>query len=246
MKEHGALFTGDMSDKIFHGLKSQTRRLIKLPPAPSKLGVWEPCMVGGPGTYLDKAMTKPAPLEAAIWHTRTGATVVAPWQVGDQLWVREAWRTRKEFDNLPPRDVPDKASIWYVVDFLKHHHTPSPLVGKYRHARFMCRFMSRTTMEVVGVRAEPLRAITFKDVEAEGTPRGDYARDDPWIKETSHADVRIHEFSVLWDSINADRAAWSSDPWVWVYTFRKLLPAGSAATLAGGTRHDHAGARGHD
>jgi hypothetical protein len=31
-----------------------------------------------------------------------------------------------------------------------------------------------------------------------------------------------HAWAALWDSINGERAAWSSNPWVWVVTFSRV------------------------
>ena len=65
----------------------QTRRIIKLPPAPEALGAWEPTTVGGVGVTDSKG--NQVIERAAIWHTRTGKCLVCPYgQAGDLLWVR--------------------------------------------------------------------------------------------------------------------------------------------------------------
>ena len=38
------------------------------------------------------------------------------------------------------------------------------------------------------------------------------------------ASSAIQEFAHLWDSINAKRAPWSSNPWVWALTFKRVTP----------------------
>ncbi len=31
----------------------------------------------------------------------------------------------------------------------------------------------------------------------------------------------VGQYAALWDSLNADRAPWKSNPWVWVVTFKR-------------------------
>ncbi|WP_051974630.1 hypothetical protein [Cupriavidus necator] len=85
-KERPILFSGAMVRAILDGRKTQTRRIIKLP---ETLGTWEPTTIGGgTSTFADGT---PAPEMAAIWHTRTGATLTCRHgQPGDRLWVRES------------------------------------------------------------------------------------------------------------------------------------------------------------
>jgi len=72
---------------LLDGRKTQTRRLLKLPPAPAHLGEWQASTVGGPG-ILDRHGNE-TPEYPCVWHTRTGATIVPPYAVGDRLYVRE-------------------------------------------------------------------------------------------------------------------------------------------------------------
>ena len=91
---------------------------------------------------------------------------------------------------------------------------------KVRSSIHMPRWASRLTLVVVDVRVQRLREITLGDMYAEGCTIG---KDDldrgvlpqgwqgPW-----------GEFRDLWDSLNATRAPWSSNPWVVALTFRTV------------------------
>lgn len=203
MKERQILFSGAMVRAILDGRKTQTRRVVKLPHN-NPLGAWEPTTIGGKGLYRDKACTIPAnePERAAIWHTRTGDCVVALYgQPGDRLWVRETWR----------EDSPDDAE---AAIYRADGRTDLPPEFKWKPSIFMPRWASRITLEITGVRVERLQDIGWRDCAAEGTPN------DPehGIGYPTWQDA----YAALWDSINAKRAPWASNPWVWVVEFKRV------------------------
>ena len=82
---------------------------------------------------------------------------------GDRLWGREAWRTLAQYDGLPPRDVPRSAPIWYEAD-----GKAPPEFGRYRHGRFMMRWMSRILRVVESIGVERLLDISEADAMREG------------------------------------------------------------------------------
>jgi hypothetical protein len=85
---------------------------------------------------------------------------------------------------------------------------------KWRPSIFMPRQLSRITLEVTAVRVERLQDITDNDAMAEGISEDDVLRIGAlWARDA---------FKALWDSINGKRAAWVSNPWVAVVTFRRL------------------------
>lgn len=77
---------------------------------------------------------------------------------------------------------------------------PGPEPFRWRSPIHMPRKASRLTLRVTDVRAERLHAITEAEAKAEGVE-----------DRTS--------FASGWDSINGKRAAWTSNPWIWVVTF---------------------------
>jgi hypothetical protein len=89
----------------------------------------------------------------------------------------------------------------------------------------MPRFASRLTLEVVSVRVERLNEISEADAEAEGIER--YRGPLRWMRWRDPITSEWNRpsatgaFRDLWDSINAKRAPWESNPWVWVIEFKK-------------------------
>jgi hypothetical protein len=132
---------------------------------------------------------------------------------GDRLWVRETWAAQRALDKLPPQMIEAGAWVEYAAG-------PGGGIldrGKWRPSIFMPRWASRILLEVTAVRVERLQDISETDAEAEG------------VDAVSMADVprqatmnRRADFKQLWDSINAKRAPWASNPWVWVVEFKRL------------------------
>lgn len=148
---------------------------------------------------------------------RTLAYADCPYgQPGDRLWVREPWKTEASVDHLPPRSLRSGASIYYLADGEPEH------AGRYRHARFMCRWMSRIELEIVSVRVERLKEISEADAKAEGIKPavgGWWSGAEMQVGATPEA-----AFALLWQSINGPDS-WTENPLVWVIEFRRL-PAG--------------------
>lgn len=138
-----------------------------------------------------------------------------PYEPGDILWVREAWRTWAQFDDLPPRDIPPAVLVQYLAD-----NPVSPWDSRYRHARFMPRWASRIDLRVTAVRVERLQGIREEDAIKEGIrrhrePSFDY---NEWV----WADPR-DTFAALWNSIYGPDA-WAENPWVAAISFERIKP----------------------
>lgn len=111
---------------------------------------------------------QPEPTDDGRWQLFAGDEgsdpFLCPYGVpGDRLWGREAWRTLSKYDSLPPRDVPTTAPIWYEAD-----GKAPPEFGRYRHGRFMVRWMARIVREVTSVAVERLSSISELDALREG------------------------------------------------------------------------------
>lgn len=210
---------------ILDGRKSQTRMIIKLPTKGiyehPKMGGWAPTTAGGDGCFRIRTdgTQEDVREKVAIWHQTCGRCIATDYQVGDRLWVREAWRTAAFVDDVPPRDlVPGLRYISFEADY---DSVPNDgCRGRYRHARFMPRWASRITLEVTKVRVQRLQDISENDAEAEGA-RAAFTRttvpDWPVYSVPSHR----WGFEELWTSLHGP-GAWSANPWVVAITFNRI------------------------
>ena len=201
-KERHIPFTGDMARALLDGSKTQTRRAMK-----TQMLYGDICGLF-PSWYLPTG-----PDRGTLWpNGKEAILATCPYgQPGDQLWVREHYRVCDGLEAKPPRDLCPAARIWYEADA---PHQPG--FGKFRPAMFMCRWMSRTLLEIVSVRVERLQDISEADALAEGIQ----ALVDAGV---DHDGTPQDAYRALWESINGP-GSWALNPWVWVVEFKRINP----------------------
>lgn len=134
-------------------------------------------------------------------------------------------KTIEELDKLgiqPNRFDEEQERVYY-----KWEPGQSPL--RWKPSIFMPMEAARFFLEVTNVRAERLQDISEEDAIAEGIEE---------IAEMTESKLPIYRnylpdeilgflfpeysYQSLWDSLNAEKAPWKSNPWVWVYEFKKV------------------------
>lgn len=198
MKERPILFSAPMVRAILAGTKTQTRRIVKPQPPDVVQSVYRP-FPGEPNNWQGYG--------AGLIHWYGRCPYGVP---SDQLYVKEAWHTSGEYNRRKPSELPDDAPIEYLEasDYGNYF-----LTGRYRHARFMMRWMSRITLDITAVHVERLQDISEEDARAEGVKRH---------APGCVADVAYRApYRTLWESING-RGSWYANPWVWVICFRRI------------------------
>jgi len=205
MRERPILFSGPMVRAILSGQKRQTRRVAKDVRHPDFGNLYAPGTLAlEPQHVIDRACPNGQP--------------------GDHLWVRETWNRFEPWSGfhyaadheafgIGPGDDPD--------------HIPEHEV-RWRPSIHMPRAACRITLEVTGVRLEPLQQISDADCWAEGIEECDGLLDEAEICRLAKAMGRSIEdpqptFAALWESING-LGAWDANPWVWVPEFRQVTP----------------------
>ena len=236
MSDHGTIFSAPMVHSLLKGSKTETRRILRLPPDPDHRGEWEISTIGGAGV-TDRA-GQPFAARPCLWHAKTGACVATRYAAGDRLYVREAFRFWAASDDC---------EITYLAD--GRHFQTGPCTGEIPDASLaryfktvnrvrkagkgrnfpsihMPRWASRLTLYVREVRIERLKAISRPAAIAEGLmaypqPLGDPAWGVEGLPvEMQRIDPR-QAYAQLWNSLHdKDGDRWQDDPWVTVTTFR--------------------------
>ena len=216
------LFKGEMVRAILEGRKTQTRRVLSL----GKHGSYP---IYENGKRVSSTALPNWPYEKhPMWSP-------AKYNVGDLLWVREAWKAPARLDSYSPsnmialgNDEIRPSMIYYLADgdLLKQ--------SRFRQSMHMPRKFSRITLEVTEVRVQRLQDIVEKDALAEGCrPFFDHDNTEqvksPNGRSMEMAPLKgpIDNFHSLWDSINSKRDegkySWKSNPWVVAYTFKPIF-----------------------
>ncbi len=199
MKYRPMLFSAPMVRALLDGSKTQTRRVVSAKHLP---------FIENISTHFLSENWEKRPLP----HGKTG----------DRIWVREAYRAGKEFDDWKPSWLEPSCGIWHEA------HGPAPeWMGKLRPSMFMPRWASRITLEITGVKVERLHDIDEADAIAEGiskTPAGFWS-----TYGLSSADGTYsarYSYRCLWESINGPDS-WTENPWVWAISFKRIQETGA-------------------
>ena len=198
------------------GRKTQTRRVMK--PQPFDSGFYRGEIEATTSHHRDLPTTVRFNAGAVGGGAILEQVAECPFgKPGDLLWCREAWFAEPRFDHLPPREIPKGSPIWYAADGRRLAEA-----GKPRSARFMCRWMSRSTDRLTDIRPERLQDISEEDAKAEGAAclvmddEGKFYERDDGTYRTG--------FCGLWNSLHEkDGHGWDVNDWLWVLTYSTEL-----------------------
>lgn len=219
MKERPILFSAPMVKALLEGRKTMTRRSLRDQGAVSDVcgggiepPIWWPmvgqnaqsCRYGEPG---DRLWVKETWWHHGQWRLN--------WNGNPNDWHWDGWQPKNEsahLDDLRRFDRPDAGII-----STKDNREAGAMVWRLRPSIYLPRWASRVTLEVTDVRVERLQDITEQDARAEGAIGLQMDRDPETGRMTNLA-----VFEGLWDSLNAKRGPWASNPWVWVVSFKRV------------------------
>ena len=209
MKERPILFSGPMVRAVLDGRKTQTRRVVWLPPSAHGFGYGVYSEDDGDWWEFVPADEDGDPADGESHERR------CPYgKPGDRLWVQETFRVATEAGS--DQVLVQYRSDTHVLPFrsgVLAEYTRS--LGKWRSSIFMPRWASRITLEVTEVRVQRLQEISERDAKSEGVDMAEATDGFPCY---------ALGFMDVWEEINAKRpgCSWNENPHVWVIEFRRL------------------------
>ena len=248
MKERGVIMTAEEVRATLDGSKTQVRRPVDMRVPMGYIGP-KGCL-DDPDCWGFQAEDSMWYVLGRGHNDRCygGDISIAPplGDVGDLLYVRET--LARVYKGDPPHSEDAPLIIEYKADtgnkypgYWPDDAGDDPECGRWRSSASMPRWASRINLKIIDVRVEQLQTISEADAIQEGLRKlskdggrtwkfGIADRDGlpgtdnigwPW-REWSQ-DHRV-AFAKYWDSKNSKRAPWESNPWVWVYEFRRIKP----------------------
>lgn len=211
------IFCTDMVRAIQDGRKTMTRRVIK-----HKALCDDAIFVVKDGTCY--AVQDGEYEEAAHF---------SPYQIGDVLWVREAWQKTRNGMYIFRANADKRGSAAYYNEYAR-------LDGGWKPSIHMPRAAARLFLRVTDVDVERVQNIPAQDVIREGVcnefcaacleESGDCEPQRDVDLFCGGEDRLVDAFADLWDRLNAERGyGWEVNPWVWVVSFERCEePEGSA------------------
>ncbi|HDT2979823.1 hypothetical protein ACU60U_09495 [Klebsiella aerogenes] len=227
MKERGMIFNSEMVRAILDGRKTQTRRIMKIQPEHSGLGlrrVTDSKNGSDDGKYFWSSS------DACGLKARSKSFTCPFGVVGDRIWVRETFQGPL-FDYEQMESYLEDSSKFEKPEFCQYAADGKPAPEYYdaddnlrhgwRPSIHMPRWASRILLEITDVRVERLNAISQEDAQDEGMEltgwRPTYSDPDSGGEVWTPYD----NFARLWDSIYGE-GSWKVNPWVWVIEFKRV------------------------
>lgn len=193
------IFSGPMVKAILSGDKSATRRVIKP----------QPVLMEQHGAYMVSHEKMTGLFAEHVFGACAAKLLRCPHPVGSLVWCRETF-----FDEIRG----DEHFVAYRAD---NAFGDSNI--KWKPAIFMPKYLSRITLEITAVRVGRLQEISEEDAKAEGAELRTNGVQDT-IRGPEPTKGYRTGFVYLWQSINGKTHPWASNPWVFVYGFRRVKP----------------------
>ncbi len=213
------IFNGEMVRAILDGRKTQTRRIMKIQPEHSGLGlrrVTDSKNGSDDGKYFWSSS------DACGLKARSKSFTCPFGVVGDRIWVRETFQGPL-FDYEQMESYLEDSSKFEKPEFCQYAADGKPAPEYYdaddnlrhgwRPSIHMPRWASRILLEITDVRVERLASVSDEDAGKEGYPADPSPFGGPMDKWLW--------FRQLWDGIYPEQS-FKHNPWVWVIEFKRI------------------------
>ncbi|UDC35599.1 hypothetical protein LGM12_09315 [Klebsiella pneumoniae] len=232
MTERGMIFNAEMVRAILDGLKTQTRREVKLNLDIARLATtydWATSLAANhyQGLAEEQIQQKAESLRGVIHPVILGngqmVSIICPHgKPGDRIWVRETF--------CPVDDTQYGGEKWVDYRATPKFEASHPAgwdsapndaeALKWHPSIHMPRWASRILLEITDVRVERLNAISQADAIAEGAPPS-HPSIDCVSQEYGFPDFSRSWFGQTWQHIYGEES-WDANPWVWVIEFKRV------------------------
>ncbi|EPQ5216457.1 hypothetical protein L9D05_003730 [Klebsiella aerogenes] len=249
MKERGMIFNSEMVRAILDGRKTQTRRIMKVQPEPSKSrpgDFWFSSKKLESMVHISDFAPGNSPI--ADYHLFIQEHCCPFGAVGDRIWVRETWgvvsHELDEDGRIQPWTPDRPATDIHEMPFGNGYYSGHAIYAAdgdftwgdddgYEDGRscwkpsiHMPKAASRILLEITDVRVERLNAISEEDAEAEGIDmEALYDSQDCYDCIADHnmtgRPTVTGAFKYLWESIYGEES-WKANSWVWVIEFKRV------------------------
>jgi hypothetical protein len=223
VKETGILFTPDNIRAILEGRKTQTRRVINWEPRPESVGMNFDASSLVSGLYHGSVESSGWVLRSrgglgGCWNDRTKPNHCLYGVKSDRLYIKEGVIVSADGGTLGG----------YYMDGARAGDG-----CKRQTAMFMPKWAARHWLEITEVRVERLQNISEEDCIAEGVYNAGGVILDHWYEtgevKTGYSSMGVGTFPTaksgyefMWNAINRKKHPWSSNPWVWAITFKRV------------------------
>nr|WP_255319050.1 morphogenetic protein [Enterobacter sp. DSM 30060] len=213
------IFNSEMVRAILDGRKTQTRRIMKIQPEHSGLGLR---LVTDSKNGSDDGKYFWSSSDACGLKARSKSFTCPFGVVGDRIWVRETFQGPL-FDYEQMESYLEDSSKFEKPEFCQYAADGKPAPEYYdaddnlrhgwRPSIHMPRWASRILLEITDVRVERLASVSDEDAGKEGYPADPSPFGGPMDKWLW--------FRQLWDGIYPEQS-FKHNPWVWVIEFKRV------------------------
>ncbi len=236
MKERPIIMTAESVRGILSGVKTQTRRVVKLrDPSQTYSDFGDGILDGTPHQDSNAEGWPCFANEAGQWR-RDRCPFGA---VGDRLWVREGYSNIACNKGFACVGYAADGTVWHllaeeegegdIIGISEECECGQSFLYSYKSPLFMRRSRSRITLEIVSVAVQRLQEITEEDAKAEGvrgyemrTSGGNYLLYGMTSSQPEHGRTAKVGYEIAWDEINGKKHPWESNPFVWCISFRRI------------------------